>query len=443
MSSVDGRSQESGMRRKILKRIVTVLCFIGCMIHITIISCDYFSYGTTTKVEIEIKAMNKAPTTTFCARYIDLINQKRIQKKQGIKILKMGTPNMTEHDINYKQSSKLTVRDIFDNTPPADRLMLSCVIREKGDYRKMGRSNLKQCRKSFIVRKFYMQSFMCYNFYPTDLIGSFSITTIAHSYNFEKAIYAIYLPRILAESSAQFIMSSPEEIPHLSRSYGSYHRKDWTRNASAANDFHIQNKVTKVRLLPSPYDSRCIPNYDYSAKARCLIQSMKRRGVNRIPNTEIILQGYDFHHVLWSDEDNVTMKEMIDQCYADCLSITEHENCSYSFSETQVTMTRGADFNGRLRLRVMGPQAPNILITYHSKFTIGQFFLYALSCAGIWLGVSLVHVNPLLMAHWLNRKASKQHKISDIQRLQHSSLGDIQTTDRGFKPHTVRTVKTF
>lgn len=378
------------------------------MMQVAFIGYDYFSYRTTTKVEIITEVFNRAPTITFCARYIEMMDEKEALKEKGVRILKFGAKGKSIHDLHYKQATNLTIRDIFKYTLPTDRLLVRCSVRKQGNVRMVLPMSHNKCQKSFKVTKFYMQSFVCYNFRPNESIGSFSINEIAHSYNYEMAVYSIYLPIKFTRSPILFLVLSPEDIPYVSRSYGAYLRTKLSRDMRAANDFMIQNKITDVIMLPPPYDSRCTPDYDFAGKTKCLIRAMEKRKLDRVPNSEIVLKDFDLHHVLWSDELNQTIKKQIDECYADCESISRQANCSYSFAETQVSMVEGPDFSGTVRLRIMGPQAPNVQITYHPKFKTSEFLLYVLTCGGIWLEMSVVRMNPLLLLHYLNKRLSRR-----------------------------------
>lgn len=392
------------------------------MSQILILSTDYFAYKTTTKVMIQTKATNRAPTTTFCARYIDLIDAAKLMVEKNISIMTRGSPGSkgkTLHDIHYKQSGKLTLRDIFNYTPNTSNLMTRCTIREEGNFRSVGKSNLTQCEDSFTISKFYMQSFMCYNFRPKQCIGSFTINEIAHSYNHEMVIYTIFLPVMMARSPVLFIMLGPERIPYLSRAYGSYHRRMSQENAlkNTTDDFMVQNKVISVELLPVPYDSRCIKDLEYSGMSKCLIMKLKEKGINRVPNTEIIVDPHDLSHVLYSDEENTTVRRLIDSCYLACKPIAEQESCSYSFAETTVTIVKKTDSGKDIRLRIMGSKAPNVRTTYHPRYRVTEFLLYAMSLAGIWLGISVVHLNPLLALYYLCGNSNKRKKRGNRQEI--------------------------
>lgn len=399
------------MKRTALKRTFAVFCAIGFATQCSLIASDYFAYHTSTKVTIETKAMNRAPTVTFCARYIDLMDSERLFREKKIRIKTEKSVNETIHDIHYKQSGKLTVKDLFEYTPPVSDAMKNCRTRDAHNYRTIGTQTLAQCFERFNISKFYMQSFMCYNFRPVPSFGSFSITEIANSYNFEMAVYALYLPRTFASPRVVFMTLSPEDFPYVSRSYGAYLRTKLNSDMrDFANDFLVQNKISEVHLQPPPYDTMCVEEVDFEAKTQCLIRKMRERGMHRVPNTEIIRFAYDLHHVLWNDETNKTTKGMIDACYADCESVGKREKCRYSFAETEVSMAGGPDFADQLRLRVMGPSGPNVLVLSHPQFKASEFFLYIFSSAGIWFGISILHFNPLLFVRWMWRRHETYNK---------------------------------
>jgi hypothetical protein len=396
---------------------------MGFLMQSGYISYKYFKYETTTKVTIETKALIRPPTTTFCARYIDLMDARRLRKEKGIRIKQLPTGRKSRNasrkytatDVHYRQSYLLTVKDIFDYTPATADTLKDCRVRDMNNIRGVTNHTVAGCYSLFNVTKFYMQAFICYNFNPSEAISSFSIEEISHSYRFEMATYGLYLPRKFFLSRTIYLMLGPEKYPHVSRSYGAYMRTMLhLKMITYANDYLIQNKVTSINLLPPPYDSMCFVDHDYSLAAECLIEKMRSKRMDRVPNTEIIRQAYDVRHVLWNDDTNLTMRLLLDESYQECQFITERQKCRYSFSETQVAMAANPDFQGQLRLRAMGPHAPNVLVTSHAQFGASEFFIYVFSCAGIWLGISIVHFNPLLLVAVMLKKAKQYQKHKQL-----------------------------
>lgn len=124
---------------------------------------------------------------------------------------------------------------------------------------------------------------------------------------------------------------------------------------------------------------------------------MQSKGLARVPNTEIITYPYDFPHVLFSDDDNVTFRRIADKVYKECYRRFSQSRCRYSITETEVKVISDKRNDKSLRVRVMGPRGPNTLVHSEPAFLLSEYLLYVCSCFGIWLGISVLRLNPITL----------------------------------------------
>ena len=434
------------------ENIFAFFCGIGLLAHVFLISRRYFAFETSTKVIIDTDCPIEAPTLSFCIRYMDLMNATALLERFDITI-NGTTPTFEKY---YKQSGKLKLTDIFDNTPTGEEIVDSCMIRKANQNRRVLRStkDKQTCFNFFNITKYYMQSFMCYRFMAANASIAFSLHELAHSYNYEYSIYAIRLLEELAHVESVLLILNYGPFPYLSRSFGALRKTKFTENSNERpNEYFVQTKVTEVRLQPPPYDTACDPDFDQSSKSECIINGMQEQGLGRVPNTEIIRRPYDLPHVLYNDDDNETFRNIANKVYTDCYEKFKQSKCNYSIAATDVRMRADDRKYNSLRVRVMGPRGPNTHVNSEPAFPLSEYLLYVSSCFGIWLGISVNRFNPIALLsvlkqrsnckriHLQNSVQSKDKDTKAANDVTSSHKGKIRKAVRGCLKLPIRAAK--
>lgn len=389
------------------ENVFAIVCGIGLLTHVFVISRRYFSYETSTKVIIDTDCGIKVPTLSFCVRYMDLMDPLVLQRKFNITL----TDSTTTFDKYFGQTGKLTVADILSLTPSGRQVVINCMMRPVNQNRRVIHSRTRQedCFSLFDIQKFYMQSFVCYRFRPTNQSEDLTMDELSHSYNYEFVIYALRLMESLAHTEYAFLILSYDSFPFLSRSFGSLRKTRVTEDSEQRpNSYIVQHKVTDIQLQAPPYDTNCDPDYDPSFKSECIIRLMQTRGLNRVPNTEIVTRPYDLPHVQHNDDDNRTFRAIADQIYAECEAKYYRNRCSYRIAETAVRMEGEEKKEKSLRIRVMGPRGPNTHIQSEPGFPLSEYLLYVFSCFGIWFGISVNRFNPIPLFAFFTQRHLKR-----------------------------------
>lgn len=396
------------MKRSFCGNIFLILCVSGLVFQVVSICMRYFRYPVRTKVSLNLGSYSSAPTTTFCGRYWELLDNHRLLQERSIQI--WDQVNETKQFLRSSELSKVTVKDIMDYTPPAEKMLRGCRMREVSRKRNVGFQSLGKCLKAFNIRKFVMQSYICYNFEPRESFGKFFTQEISQSYDFELNLYVLRLSSQLI-SSSNFVVVGPESYPYISRYFGTYivNRK----NRDPAVDILIENKPRKTVLQPPPYETMCSETKEISDDRDCLIQALSERGVDRVPMTEILTEPYTRPPVLEEDELNKTRKALIDDAYKVCNDLIFQTKCEISFAETHVTVDRGSIFGGSIILRVMGPNVAFEDVMTEPGFEFPEFFLQICSSAGVWLGLSISHLNLFHFLHWIWKRYSGSNRAKD------------------------------
>lgn len=371
--------------RLLVSKIFLFASLCCCVAHVVYITMTYFSYSTTTRITMDKRQRVDAPTLVACVRYEQVLDYEAVNEKLGLEESPDKIPGTNYSDL-------LTVRDIFQFTPQKKQILKRCIYRRPQDRRVLLHDS-RDCG-FFRITKFVMQSFVCYSVAPVNR-SEFMIEELASSYNFEHTVYVVEWDQVFNNARNIFVILTDNVYPYRSRLFGTMKLIDTPLETTTGTlEIFVRNKITKVRLQPSPYDTMCDPMYTMDDKTKCLIKKMEDRGLNRVPNTEILTKPLDAKQVQPRDERNDTMRRLLDQIYADCdQEERTSEKCNYTISETDARFYE-SNSSRYVRFRVMSPFAANSLIVAFPSFVSYEYLLYVCSCVGIWFGLSVQDLSP-------------------------------------------------
>ena len=379
-------------------RFFSILSTICGVVHIFMITMRYFSYPTSTRITLDKKNSIETPTLVVCVRYNEVMDYKSLARElpppPGIKI----------DDDKYRRHAYrlVTVSQIFRFTPDANKVLEKCWYRHPGDRRVVLRQG-QNC-SFFRMVKFVMQSFVCYAMKPKNRTA-FKVEDLTSSFGYEHTIYSADWESalIFEEAKSVLVILSENEYPYRSRTYGAIKVLDQDDEMESL-DVYVRNKITSMKLLQAPYDTRCQPKWSTEAFTECLTENMKRKGLNRLPNTEILKKPDNLMQVKQTDEANQTMREILDRIYDDCDALYR-DKCEFMISETDPSFYEArTKHKPRFEFRVMSPSAPNKVIETNAAFSCQDYLLYVCSCFGIWFGLSIKDMNPVLVWPHVQRR---------------------------------------
>ena len=143
-----------------------VICFSGFLFQLQQVSQSYFRYQTISRLKVNVKDSETYSQIYFCARYAEVLDRSNYKEYKGLR----SVPPIELVDL-IDEMSNLTIRHIFKLTPQANETIKHCKLRIKDSYTITTMSS-KECYDAFDVKKFYMQEFMCYAFFPKLLTRS-------------------------------------------------------------------------------------------------------------------------------------------------------------------------------------------------------------------------------------------------------------------------------
>ena len=408
------------MITKIVRRIWSafffVVCATGFLYQLHQVSKVYFSYRTTSRINLVINKLEHPATVVFCSRYNDLIDRRQ-HKKYGIHP-KMPT---ALSDIIAEQS-RLSIKDIFELTPGPNQILESCIIRE-AELEIPNEFNSTECFKLLKILKTVHGEHVCY-FISSQSSTSYSPSNIASSLNFIGVVYDVELSSHLSSvTSVTLITYIPRKDPRYNW------RHDWPLvsrlfaggssilNGIGNTRFFLYYQQNEIQNLPPPFDTDCLVGHkSHECYEGCLSQEMAK--VKRVSWSAFLDEPVDLVMMTHKDLENRTManftKKAMNHCHEMC---TMRNDCFSRFSRSKVSQGQGTTRN-RTRISSMVAFGTDFNVRAIPLLSLVEFVVQVGSCLGAWFGLSIFSMNP---ANFLLKKNMNKHR-PELRRFNQKSV---------------------
>jgi len=394
---------------QIVSLFFSTLCILALTYHVGKISTRYFKYETLTHLEMKRPSQVAPPAFSLCIRYTEFLLDHK---------LKSIIWTQFKEESYYRN---VTVRQIFDHTPPGDQLFLSCMVRYPGSYIIRSYST-NQCLKFFNILKYYVQEYICYQFSPS-MKGTIDFNRIASSFNYARLAYKIDLQLKVFNRTSNFcgIVHTMDSLPFVSIQFSAEFRRE---RHLVYRSYRFSGVQVNHHLLPSPYASHCIPRHngrdEFVCYKDCLV-SMTIAKWRMFPFTEIItddelVYNLDIPHLTTFELlNNETLAKEYDSIETQCEYRCRFPNCHNSVTVTQMFERSLRD--DALVFRIDLPRTFTYSITSLPSMEIVDYVTYVLSCFGTWLGLSAMNFNPVQIWRQLKNLTQGSHQVRSSQLL--------------------------
>ena len=350
-------------------------------------------------------------------------------------------------DNNYDSRMRhlITLSQMAKFTPPIDEVLDYCRFRNPGKYsvnRNWGRS----CYNQFSVAKYLLQGVMCYKFervqkqepeYSESKEQLFPYRNMAYALENPGSFYKLYLNYThFNQVSLIRLIIHYETWPYLSRAFSeTLFRSPDSIQARHRIDVESYYTWVTIKRLEYPYSTKC-RNYksaktenirrehsEVSSQAECrneCITESTKKLLGKIPFSTLEVN-LKFSHPSPSESDtsskesyhrsdsissgdlkqldhsdlwNETIANGLYGLEKSCDSNCFQDDCSEEFSRTTSTLREFYDYE-QVSFRINAPVDPIVGIKHIPRTTFHEFTIYVCSCFGIWLGLSVIHLNPL------------------------------------------------
>ena len=381
-----------------------LVCCTGLAYQSYTLGNTYFTYLTSSRIEIAAKDIYRLPGITFCTRY------HAISKR---------------HYFNISSVRRLTIRDIFAITPNPQETLVKCGYRfDMSDI--FLKRPFDNCSEIWSVKKYISGADVCYVFLPGQ-DSAYSISAIASALDKVGIIYELYLNNTFGGAQNLYFISDTHSLgtfipskgmlPVRSRYYGNMMFRE-TEN-DPRNYFVVQGIIYNVTLLPAPYESGCLMSNQADFCSPDCILTFMRKNLERVPFNEMIVDPLDVKMVSEEDLKNNTVRDVIEKGTQLC-----NKKCSQPPCDSYYTLTdTNAYYKPHLKddsvvIAAGTPKANGLIIRTFPMIQLIDFLNNLAVSASIWFGVSILSF-LMFSAKYLSRKKEIQlkNRTSRSQRM--------------------------
>lgn len=387
-----------------------LFCFAGCLVQVINISHDYFRYGTTTKTTISYPEYVLPPNISFCSRIGEVVDIEKAHQLHNI------TFNGVDDQFHLEVFTKLTLSQIFNLVPVANETLLSCRLREPGQY--FSHSE-ERCSRYFSVSRYFMQNSICY-LYAFTPEGLYDFESVSQADIDRGRIYSLHLSyERFKRVKYLTIIVHASPLPTDSRYFSARTlRKIFSNeNYSSQTGYTCSYVEFTAELLPFPYDTSCGLNnglLQTDCNQICLTEKAMRT-FNRIPFNWLITEAntsyLDNKLLANADFKNKTLQRLFTKIQHRCRDQCRISDClEYHFSTKLLDIDYQTDY--MIHVRVLLPLDPSVRVVFDAKFSTTDYIVFVMSCLGTWLGISMVHLDPIkLFGKQLRHRNRVQRRV--------------------------------
>ena len=387
-----------------------IAVFAGFLVHIYIVTCDYFLFETMTEYSSESlrrsRSFEQLPSLSVCVPYTDILDYERLQQVMGESVCR--SDQLVQRTLIH---SRLTIRQVFDLTPSPQELMASCYFRVKDGFL-LSWFPQSSCEDLLRVDRFFTQHSMCYVVRP-NLSFQVSIENARISLSSPSVLYGFQLSRRFHLTNQFAVSVFYGELPYKSQRLAAMFDRmsDFQRQVVHFRAVMLSFFWTQKKLLPPPFDTRC------HNVSRCLEEcwSVIEDRVDRILYerfvTEESMQEQSKRRVVsFADlEQNASMRRQLEVLTDLCADTCVGSWCDYSHTVTQLDASRTVVWgNESLSLYVKSEKMPGVTAQSLPRVDPMAFLVYLSSCLEVWLGMHFSSTSSLALR--LMRKLRKMRR---------------------------------
>ena len=400
--------------KSFLKVVIELIAAIGLIIQLQAVTSTYFKYETKAETKISRDKVVSVPSLSLCWSFLDLINMEEVEKKCG---KKFESPFSSEEKDEIV--STVTIKNIFEWTPPDMDIIESCFIRNGNSFSSKILVG-KDCDQEFRVEKFYHRGFICYHFQVTNFT-TYSLYETLYTSNKPGTFFEIDLKNDVFSKGSFYspTVHSPgtSELFDISLSY--YFRRTVNESTGEHGLEKIHNSFFTIDTmrLPPPYDTNCVAStITNTGKILSCLEENSMKKFGKFSGSQIVRKPEE-KFILNSQELKKYGKEL-DSFLKVCKKSISQLACKryHTSTETQVSES------DKLTLSVEWPKNPDFTTISYAKMEFLELVIYQMSSVGIWFGISFHSVSLFI--------ANKARKVIQTRRsdgsLKHKNYRKLQ-----------------
>ena len=392
--------------RSASKKVFQLLCLIGLIFQIIMISSKYFEYKTNSRLRATFFTNIRVPNVIICFRYSDILDYRKLNEETGLNL------NRSERQV-YLIMSQVTVGQILQYTPAETELLQSITYRINNSYRVY---NLKGSETKSLVKisKFYQQESICYSLQFNNSHRTIEFIKTANAPSSTGFLYHLKIGDAFNGSDVIQVSLSKGvyEIDSIIYSPVFFRLKNYVKRKESFTEAALTFAWYRIERLPIPWDTNCdIEVYPGDSKCwiPCLEKGLSDFGVDRLPFYTRYFDPIDRKPLSHIDLQNETLDRAFVEMGYDLCRKCWTTPCSEEFATTTLIHKSLFARQQEFSIKIMAPEEPDIDIMAEKSLSFEEFVIYISSCVGIWFGISINQLDPFKAMRRWNSCGSGKH----------------------------------
>ena len=385
----------------ILTNIYRILCLIGLVVHVWTIGSEYFKYRTNISTYVAFPFEFDSYALSVCFKYADIFDPSFGSKKYGV--------NFESLDRFEKVSlleRNITLDEIFKHTPSSRSIFVGADVRRSKTY-DVDKLDQLAAFDEFEISRYQMLYWICYRFQQKIKL-TFNYRDMASAQSFVGMLYKLVIKLDQSQLNSTILMMpiihGHNDYPTSSYMYAPI---DGVNKVRQTNLYRLTSQNVRTSLLEYPHKTNC-RNYGKIPRSRrisdCVLKSTIDN-LHKLSYTSLKIESElgSRSKLTIIDPQIAKHSENYQKIVRDCERLYRKIGCNQNIYLTQL-QSRDKWNIDNLEFRVGHPMNPTIQIIHKPMHSFYTFAVLVLSCFGVWLGWSLMDMNPIYLFEFIQSR---------------------------------------
>lgn len=138
---------------KILSLIYTILCVLGLMYQVFLVSFEYLKYGVSTSITLKQSNEYTLPSLSTCLKFVEIFDYDLYNQKRNKNVVFNDTTTETVYLSGNELQKLVTLEDMYQFTPSAESAFKECEIRNATTFGYNFHTKIS-CYEKFSIEKY-------------------------------------------------------------------------------------------------------------------------------------------------------------------------------------------------------------------------------------------------------------------------------------------------
>lgn len=341
-------------------------CFVLFIVNLVYLITTYMEYAVEIKIGPYFPLHQSFPKLTLCFN-LDTVMSNRVPKFF-----------FERHNPHFLNKS---TGELFSKVPEVDKVLKKCHFRDPVTDEMVRGKNSTECTKIFSIKRFRMQSYICYTL---DLEKTFDVYSVTHSLLDSRFLFSATINEPLDRGHVITPLIHLEYRPMDDRIFA----QEYIPSLKSKHSLILSHYLYDVSRLKAPYETRCKPKSQLHCFYTCFNAYYNNLGIS----TTHAMEPDDpkWYHIRVQDLSNERLRKWhrihLTKSKKLCNRLCKWQACEQKLVKTLISeQSDSKDVNFEIETSAY----PVMKLKYEAKFEAFDFFTQCLSLASIWVGFSI------------------------------------------------------